>query len=354
MHTFRRIAAVSAVLLASLAGHAQNAETTEPSGPVKVIAPQTLNITTAKGTGTVALYVSRDWSKPQPDVTRALLIFHGRLRNADVYNASGQKAVASAGAEGKTTILITPQFLTKMDTDAFHLPPAFLRWTSEGWMSGEDARSPAAISSFSVIDAILARLADRATFPNLKEVVLAGHSAGGQVMQRYAVVGRGEAALVKQGIHVHYVVSNPSSYIYFSDDRPLPKGGFAPFNGASCKDFDHWKYGPIDPPPYVGTESFADIEARYAKRDVIYLLGLDDTDPNHPVLDKTCSGEAEGPYRLFRGESYFRYMQSRHPDGLNQKVYTVPHVGHDGDKMFNSQCGLAAIFNIGTCTTPFK
>jgi hypothetical protein len=28
--------------------------------------------------------VSADWSKPQPDITRAIIILHGRLRNADV------------------------------------------------------------------------------------------------------------------------------------------------------------------------------------------------------------------------------------------------------------------------------
>jgi hypothetical protein len=352
MNAFRRVVAVSALLLAPLAAHAQNAETTEPSGPVKVIAPQMLQVTTAKGTGMSPLYVSRDWSKPQPDVTRALLVFHGRLRNADVYNASGQKAIASAGAEGKTTILITPQFLTQMDIDAFHLPPAVLRWTSEGWMSGEDALAPAAISPFTIIDMILKRLSDRTIFPNLKEVVLAGHSAGGQVMQRYAVVGRGESALTAEGIHVRYVVSNPSSYVYFSADRPDGKGGFAPFDASSCKKFNRWKYGIIDPPPYVGSTSFADIEATYAHRDVTYLLGGADTDPNHPVLDKTCSGEAEGPYRLARGTSYLHYMQMRHPDGLTQKAWEVPGVGHDGDKMFNSKCGLTALFDIGKCTTP--
>jgi hypothetical protein len=76
-------------------------------------------------------------------------------------------------------------------------------------------------------------LADRSLFPNLKAVVLAGHSGGGQLVQRYAVVGKAAAALTSTGIHLRYVVANPSSYLYFSDERPSRGGG--------CRDFKHWK-----------------------------------------------------------------------------------------------------------------
>jgi pimeloyl-ACP methyl ester carboxylesterase len=324
--------------------------------PVTVIAPQRLAVTTPAGKGLLPLYVSRDWSKPQPDITRAIVFFHGKLRNADVYNASGLKAIEAAGAAGKHTVLITPQFLGQVDVNEHHVANDVLRWAPEAWMAGADAISPAAISSYSAMDAILAQLSDRTIFPNLKDVVVAGHSGGGQVVQRYAVVGRGEAALLKAGTSVRYVVANPSSYVYFNTDRPqldskLTDMRFAPFDGGSCKKFNRWKFGVEDPPPYVGENLFANMEAAYARRDVIYLLGLDDTDPNHPELDKTCGAEAEGPYRLFRGTAYFRYMQSRHPNALTQQLWDVPGVGHDGDRMFNSQCGLAALFEVKTCMT---
>jgi pimeloyl-ACP methyl ester carboxylesterase len=291
-------------------------------------------------------------------VTRALLIFHGKLRNADVYYVSGKQAVATAKAE-KSTIVIAPQFLQAMDAEAFHLAPGILRWATEGWTGGSDAMSPAPISSFTAIDAILEQLANRTLFPNLTEVIVAGHSAGGQVVQRYAVAGRGEQALTKIGVHVRYVIANPSSYVYFSSDRPLPGGGFGPgsfgpFEGAKkCSGYDKWKYGVNDPPPYIGDTSFTDLENTYVKRDVIYLLGEKDIDPNHPALDKSCMGEAEGPYRLERGMDYFHYMQLRHP-GMTQQLWTVPGVAHDGDAMFNSACGLAAIFDQGVCTTKVK
>ena len=87
-------------------------------------------------------------------------------------------------------------------------------------------------------------------------------------------------------------------------------------------------------------------------RDVIYLLGNQDIDPNHPALDKTCMAEAGGAYRLQRGTFYFHYMQQRHPKDLAHRAWVVPGVAHEGDRMFNSPCGMTALFDIGGCTTP--
>ncbi len=59
--------------------------------------------------------------------------------------------------------------------------------------------------------------------------------------------------------------------------------------------------------------------------------------------------EAEGPYRYARGLAYFRYLQWRHPAGLGHRLLRVPGVGHDSDGMFNSSCGLAALYDLPGC-----
>jgi pimeloyl-ACP methyl ester carboxylesterase len=316
---------------------------------VSVVANSTMNITTGNGTGKLALYISKDWSQPQPAVTRALIICHGKNRDADNYFASGKKAVSTAHAE-ETTIVVAPQFLESQDVTAHQLPPDTLRWGHEQWEGGADAIGPSPISSFAAFDAILSRLADRKLFPHLQTVVVAGHSGGGQVVQRYAVVGHGEAALTKVGVHVRYIVANPSSYVYFTAERPRPDGSFGPFLGH-CSGYNKWKYGIEDPLAYIGSTSFADLESTYVHRDVIYLLGDQDTDPNHPALDKTCMAEAEGSYRFQRGTFYYHYMQQRHPKDLAHRAWVVPGVDHDGNGMFNSPCGLTALFDIGSCKT---
>ena len=54
-------------------------------------------------------------------------------------------------------------------------------------------------------------LADRSRQPNLRTVVLAGFSGGGQLVQRYAAVGRVGDTLANRGIALRYVVGSPSS-----------------------------------------------------------------------------------------------------------------------------------------------
>lgn len=311
--------------------------------PVKAVGDSELMVATKAGRGVLPVYVSDDWRHPLPGVTRVLIVIHGFRRNAGTYYAIARRTVSAAGPAGSGTLVIAPQFLATMDVEAHHLPADTLRWSLTGWQGGEDAVAPAPISSFAALDAILARLADRTRFPDLRTVVIAGHSGGGQVVQRYAILGRGAAAL-PAGIAVRYVVANPSSYAWFSDERPDGKGGFAPFKAASCPRFDHWKYGMVGLPPYAGDASPAALERSYLTRDVVYLLGTADTNPHHPALDRSCMGEAQGPYRLARGLAYTRYLRARDGAAFHQHVFLVPGVGHSAKGMLTSACGLAVLF----------
>ncbi len=287
---------ISLLACASLAWSAE--EIAPNRKPVRAVGDQRIEVRSGAGAGALHFYASRPLGDGavQADVDRVVLVFHGRLRDANVYWRSALKAAQAAPQASKHTLLIVPQFLAERDVVAHGLPPDTLRWSLEGWEGGDAAKGPAPISSFEAVDALLAMLADRDRFPNLKHVVLAGHSGGGQVVQRYAVVGQGETALAARGIAVRYVVANPSSYLYFSPDRPQSDGSFSPPSAAaSCPRFDRWKYGWTGAPPYAQRLSGADYESRYVKRDVVYLLGANDTDPQFPSLDKSCSGEAEGP-----------------------------------------------------------
>jgi pimeloyl-ACP methyl ester carboxylesterase len=272
-----------------------------------------------------------------------VLVLHGRLRNADTYFKSALTAQTAAGDTGKATLMIVPQFLSRIDVDAYHLAPDTLHWSLEGWEGGDAAEGPKPASSFDALDTILAKLADHALFPNLKQVVVAGHSGGAQVVQRYAITAKAEAALKSAGIAVRYVVANPSSYAYFNDKRPDQA------IAASCPGYNDWKYGMDQRPPYLATPSIAELEKTYVSRRVIYLLGTKDTNPNHPALDKSCMGEAEGPYRYARGHSYFDVMKARDNGTPNHSLWDVAGVGHDGDKMLTSACGLKALFDLPGC-----
>ena len=310
--------------------------------PVKAVGDKQFLVTGPEGSGTLR-YFGTGSLDGNAQATRALIVIHGLLRNADEYERTGEAVLAAAQAAGVNTLLITPQFLAQIDVTAHGLPAGTLRWTPQTWNDGYPAAGPAPLSAYSALDAILLRLADRTRFPALREIVVAGHSAGGQMVQRYAVVGRAPDAVTSGPVAVRFVVANPSSYLYFDGERPHGDG-FASFDVAACPQYNHWKYGVEDPPPYV-TGSWSELEERFATRNVTYLLGLLDIDPNHPVLDKSCSGKAEGPYRLARGEAYVRYLKLRHPSGTAQSLAEVAGVDHDARGMFASPCGLAVLFN---------
>jgi pimeloyl-ACP methyl ester carboxylesterase len=161
--------------------------------------------------GDLSLGLSQDWRKPLPQVTRALVIVHGRLRNAQTYLQSAEDAAAHAG-QAANTLVIAPQFLNASDVKRNHLDNQVLRWKGNDWMAGAPSTAPGQISAYGALDQIIKHLGNRTLFPALKEIVVAGHSGGGQVVQRFALTGHDHPTLRTEGIRLRYVVANPSSY----------------------------------------------------------------------------------------------------------------------------------------------
>lgn len=56
---------------------------------VKAVSPERFHLPA----GDLSLGLSQDWSNPLPNVTRALIIVHGRLRNAQTYLQIGRAHV---------------------------------------------------------------------------------------------------------------------------------------------------------------------------------------------------------------------------------------------------------------------
>jgi pimeloyl-ACP methyl ester carboxylesterase len=270
-------------------------------------------------------------------IERVLIIIHGRLRNAETYRQSAEHAAELAG-QSATTLVIAPQFLNETDIALHPVADTVLRWQGNDWMAGGLSTGPFPLSSYAALDEIIARIGDRRQFPDVKEIVIAGHSGGAQVVQRYAVLSRDVPELQEAGVQVRFVIANPSSYAYFDERRPVA------FKHAACPDFNRWKYGLSNLPAYAEGQTPAQLEEKYVKRDVVYLLGQQDINPHHPALDKGCEAEAQGAYRLIRGRNYFDYLKRSHPQGLSQQLIEVPGVGHDGDGMFNSPEGQKVLF----------
>ncbi len=274
---------------------------------------------------------------PQPQVTRAVIIQHGKGRDVEGYFGSMRMAAQTSGVTAQT-IIIAPYF----QKGSIHLSSE-LRWGE--WKWGQRSSSGFGLarrSSFAVYDEFIAMLAKKSNFPNLQEIVIAGHSAGGQFAQRYAAFSK--AALTDQGPKLRYVVANPSSYVYMNGKRWI-NGRFRGLREDQrllCRGWDKYGYGLRKRKRYVAARSKSQVRKDYAGRRVVYLLGEDDN-KRDSELDKTCEADYQGRNRLRRGKIFMRFMDKFHSSNVHSLV-TVPGVAHKGGEMFNSPEGRAVLF----------
>src|ERR1041385_5164344 len=119
-------------------------------------------------------------------ITRALIVIHGAGRDADNYFRTALAAGFLAGALDDT-LIVAPRFASNDGRCHDSLMPDEVSWSCNGnsWRSGGNANGRDKLTSFNFADEILRRIGKRDVFPNLKAIVVAGHSAGGQFVTRY-------------------------------------------------------------------------------------------------------------------------------------------------------------------------
>jgi len=298
----------------------------------------------------IAAYANRDLARGElRGIRHLLVVFHGVKRDADHYYEEAARLLAANPAYASNTLIVAPRYVGSIDSGF----PGVAAWRKSSWEEGGESVQapgrPAPVSSFQVIDDLLRGLADRKRLPLLESIVLAGHSGGAQLVQRYAVLNNLDGALRRDGVAVRYVIANPSSYLYLGSERPRPGGqGYARYERGICPTYNQYKYGPDKLPAYARETDESRLFVRYADRDVTYLLGSADNNPEHRLLDKSCGAEAQGATRLARGLGYLRYeylLASRgpRPVPLRRQGYEVAGVGHDSGRMFGSECGVRAL-----------
>jgi hypothetical protein len=304
------------------------------------------------------VYRSYPLDRRNEAITRVFVLVHGAGRNADEYYRSAVAAAFLAGAL-ESTLVIAPRLASNdgagcRDVLAEHE----VGWDCGTWRSGGPAISHPALTSFDFLDAILRTVARREVFPSLATIVVAGHSAGGQVVNRYGMANRVHDSL---GVPVRYVVSNPSSYAWPTGERPTAAAweltanapGYIPAvrgdapafrpggGGRGCTSYDQWPYGLQDRSGYAAGLPDEQLRRQLASRPTTYLLGELDILPLGG-FDGSCAAMAQGPTRLARGQAFARYVNEKL--GGAHTVTVVPLCGHHARCMFTSEAALPLIF----------
>ena len=287
-------------------------------------------------------------------ITRALVMVHGAGRDADHYFTTALAAAFLASALDDA-IVISPRFASNdgagcKDT----LAANEINWPCNGdsWRSGGIAKGNAQLTSFDLTDEILRKLSRKDVFPNLKAIVVAGHSAGGQYVNRYEMANQVHDRL---GVPVTYVVANPSSYAYLDANRPAlatgnvcvscPSAGTGeqrPFSDTrNCTTYDDWPYGLKKRTGYVSKLTDDQLKKQLVARPTTYMVGEIDILPLGG-FDASCPAMAQGPTRRARGEAFAKYVNEKY--GAQHKMAMVSLCGHNARCMFTADPSLPIRF----------
>ena len=320
----------------------------------------------------VLVYRNYPLQTKNEEITRALVFIHGINRDADNHFRTALAAAFLAGAL-HDTLIVAPRFASNSSapgnqtggcSDALATNEA--NWICEtqradSWRSGGGEVGNDKLTSFDFVDEIIRRLASKQVFPNLKKIVVAGHSAGGQFVIRYEMSNQVHDSA---GVAVVYVVSNASAYTYVDEMRPTPSAlpatmaaaapgfippaptvpppAFVPYADAkNCAGYDTWPYGLKNRIGYASRLSDDQLKTQLASRPVTYLLGEADILPLG-VFDTSCPAMAQGPTRLARGLAFSRYVKENR--GGNHRAVVVPFCSHSARCIFTSDEALPLIF----------
>jgi pimeloyl-ACP methyl ester carboxylesterase len=252
---------------------------------------------------------------------------------------------ARAGSEEKTPYVIAPMFPRRRTLKRNREPddgravwgdswanesihPDQMGLAADDWRGGGDANGTT-FSSYDYIDLIFSRFADRARYPNLKRVILAGFSAGGQFAGRYAATGKG---VVRDGVKVDYIAMAPSTEFRFDPDQP-------------------WHYGLKGRPRYSAKLSESEIMANLCSRRVWRGCGsLDVLGRPKTALDMTPPAVGQGKNRFERFKAFERYLE-KYPEWRKQVSFHVfEGIGHQEDLCYPDPVLLDFIFGPETRT----
>jgi hypothetical protein len=323
--------------------------------PVAAICSHRLSIEAEGYTYAIPCCQNNPLDEFNPGINRLVIVIHGAVRNADEYFQGVLEAGVSAGGADKISLIIAPQFIIEEDIKAFQLGGDMAYWSENGWKGGDNSKTSQVhlrqmqVSSFKFLDSTFERLVAGGCFPNVSQVVIVGHSAGGQFVNRYAAGGGAEKVFDPLGVPVRYIIANPSSYLYFDAQRRVP-GTISQFSlpdSSACPEYNKYKYGLEELNSYMAAVGTPEILNRYPHKEIAYLQGGEDNDPEAYLLDRTCEAMLQGEQRQQRGLIYYNYLQYLFGDLVqkNQAIEIIPGVGHSFKHMFTSIIGLKYIFD---------
>jgi pimeloyl-ACP methyl ester carboxylesterase len=230
-----------------------------------------------------------------------IMVFHGTLRDADVYRDDARKMGDEFGA-----MIAAPRF----DSVQFGAGQY-----QQGGLFQDGKLKPEPDWTWSLVPKLVADIRNREARPDMP-VYLIGHSAGGQFVGRMAAFVPADV----RGV----VVANPSSHLSPTRDQPYPYG------------FGELPEGLVDDNRLK----------RYLARPLTIYLGTADTERDQ-YLDKSAGADRQGRSRLERGRNVYRdarELAEQKGWEFGWRLVEAPGIGHDHTAMFDDPACEIALF----------
>jgi dienelactone hydrolase len=180
----------------------------------------------------------------------------------------------------------------------------------DDWRGGGDANGTT-MSSYDVVDELLAQLSYKKLFPNLKKIVMVGFSAGGQFVGRYVAVGKG---VVREGITLEYAAMAPSTFLWPSST-------------------DTWHYGISNRPRYCRETSDEQMMENLRSRRCLH--GCGSLDVGEGSLDKTPPAMKQGENRFVRYLNFKAMVEKDEKWAEKVVFHTFDSIAHKAIKAYD-------------------
>lgn len=310
------------------------------------------------GSGIMPFYITENTNTPET-VKRAILMWPGKPRDTWNYanlmlNARSVVATnfASWGITNDSVLILAPAFLDAADMTAGAAHQGEITFGGELWQRGSASKTPdmpESITSYEIMDFFADMLFNKTYYPNLNQVVVVGHSLGGQASMRYALLKKTKY----YDNNMRFWVGNPGSWTWLSDARPYP-GANNSCLPTTDESYTSWPYGlngnQSEITKYARKDVLADqdwVVQRYINRTVHYALALLDNGEG----DSRCQAMWQGANHLDRGSQFILQYQSLN---LSKNAFPAAHTvdfivntAHQDYPMYSANESLQRIFNDG-------
>ncbi|WP_271781939.1 hypothetical protein [Aquimarina algiphila] len=285
-------------------------------------------------------------------IRRAIIVLHGSEHTAGKHYTRMMETAEMESNNLDTLLVVSPQFIGEEEIDQYTLDSEHSYW-SGNWRIGntslDETTNPRTerVSSFTFMDSLMIKLSE---YPNLKTIVLTGHSAGGQYINRYAAGSPIPDELNARGVDVSFIVNNPKTYVYMDNKRKVPgtENTFEVPSGViigQCPEYNEYRFGLDDLPTYLDAIGENVIRNRLPQRKVTYLVGQNDVDTDIDTSN-ICEAQLQGKNRFDRAHNYFDHLLDYYGPSImdTQKMGVVIGVGHSSEGMYKSERGRKNTF----------